>query len=155
MTGADTVEVRLEGVPVALWAASQEHFQDLLREFSLIAAGAGSNTHPIPARLVELVERLTTEYAGVGDEQEAALAAAAREGAQEIDLVFQVPPGTEDAAVALGRVLDEADDYCRAGEHLLTLATPPECVAYRRWYIAQFVDQIAGAAPVPWTAWTR
>ena len=50
----------------------------------------------------------------------------------------------------LGAIFDEADDYCRAGEHLLSLATPPEALAFRKWFINEFVAQIGGSAPVPW-----
>ncbi len=49
--------------------------------------------------------------------------------------------------------MDEADDYCRAGQHLLTLVTPPEALAFRRWYLGEFVRQIAGEQPRPWTDW--
>jgi hypothetical protein len=149
----DLVEVRVLDLPVALWAKSQEHFQDLMREFALIAASSGDSVHPVPARLLELVETLTAEYAGVSDAQEAELAEAAASGTESLDLVFGVPPQAGEAAEDLGRVLEEADEFCRAGEHLLTLATPSDCVAYRRWYIAQFVDQLAGGQPVPWAQW--
>ena len=39
-------------------------------------------------------------------------------------------------------MIDEADDYCRQGEHLLTLASPPDCIAYREWYLGQVVGQL-------------
>ena len=47
-------------------------------------------------------------------------------------------------------MLDEADEYCRRGDHLLTLATPPEELRFRRWFISEFVDQVNGAPPTPW-----
>jgi hypothetical protein len=150
----DLVEVRVLELPVPLWAKSQEHFQDLMREFALIAGNSGASLHPVPARLLELVETLTAEYAGVSEAQEAELAAAAEAGTASLDLVFWAPPQAGPAAEDLGRVLEEADEFCRAGEHLLTLATPPDCVAYRQWYIAQFVDQLAGGDPVPWSQWS-
>ena len=53
-------------------------------------------------------------------------------------------------AGALGGILDEADEYCRQGRLLLTLATPAPLVAYRQWFLDQFVDQAAGAPPVAW-----
>jgi hypothetical protein len=150
---ADLVEVYLNGLPVPIWARAQEHFQDLMREFALIAASSGSSVHPVPARLLELVDALTVEYAGLNDAQEQQLADAAAAGESTIDLVFRVPPQAAEAAAALGSVLDEADEFCRQGEHLLTLATPEDCLAYRRWYIAQFVDQLAGKPPVAWADW--
>ena len=47
-------------------------------------------------------------------------------------------------------MLDEADAYCREGAHLLTVATPPEELRFRRWFISEFVVQVGGAAPTPW-----
>ena len=143
------VDVHLRRVPVALWARTQEHTDELLREFALIASDPGAAS-TAPARLTQLVETVTQAYAGVGSEQEAQLFAAAAAGVPEIDLHFQVPPDVSEACTALNDMLDEADDYCRAGEHLLTLTTPSDMVRFRRWYLDEFVTQVAGAAPVPW-----
>jgi hypothetical protein len=46
-------------------------------------------------------------------------------------------------------MLNRADDYCRQGA-LLTLATPDDLVAFRRWYLGEFRAQINGARPTPW-----
>ena len=68
---------------------------------------------------------------------------------ETVDLVYAVPPEAADAAIRLGTLLDEADEFCRAGE-LLTLATVPEGVAFRRWFLGEFVSQIGGRPPRPW-----
>jgi hypothetical protein len=47
-------------------------------------------------------------------------------------------------------MLDEADEYCRSGQHLLTLAADDEIVRFRHWYLEQFIAQIAGEQPVAW-----
>jgi hypothetical protein len=47
-------------------------------------------------------------------------------------------------------MLEEADEYCRS-DQLLTLATPPTLVAFRRWYLGEFIAQIDGRPPQPWT----
>jgi anti-anti-sigma factor len=52
--------------------------------------------------------------------------------------------------VRLRELLDEADEYCRAGEHLVTLAAPPLERAYREWFIGEFIRQAAGGSPQPW-----
>jgi hypothetical protein len=54
------------------------------------------------------------------------------------------------AAAHLGDILDEADDYCRSGKLLLTLATPPPLVTYRKWFLSQFTEQAAGSPPTTW-----
>jgi hypothetical protein len=47
-------------------------------------------------------------------------------------------------------MLDEADEFCRQGKHLLTLATPPDLRRYRQWFLGEFVAQIGGRPPTPW-----
>jgi hypothetical protein len=143
-------DVHLLQVPVDVWARTQEHTDELLREFALIAAGPES-AGAVPARLTALLEQLNQIYGGVGSDQESQLFAAAEAGEQVIeDLAFSVPAAAAQAADVLGGLLDEADAFCLAGEHLLTLATPPELVRFRQWYLEQFVVQIGGVAPVAW-----
>ena len=150
----DLVDVALLDVPVKLWAASQEHAGELIREFTLIAASQTEEAHrKVPARLIQLIEALNQEYGMTSAEQQAQLADAAASGIEEIPvLTFRVPPRVTTAAVELKTMLDEADAYCRAGRHLLTLATPPEQVRFRNWYLEEFVRQVEGEAPRPWPA---
>jgi len=147
------VDVHLVGLPVALWAKTQEHTDELIREFTLLAGQLGDSGahHEVPVKLVRLLEELTGRYSGLTTEQETRLATAAVNGVAVIDdLVFRVPVDAAEAGAHLGALLDEADDYCRAGEHLLTLATPPELVRFRNWYLDAFTEQLAGRPPTPW-----
>ncbi|MBA2438213.1 MAG: hypothetical protein H0V52_07665, partial [Acidimicrobiia bacterium] len=57
------------------------------------------------------------------------------------------------ACITLGELLDESDEFCKKGEHLLTLTTPAEPLALRRWFLGEFVAQIDGADPTPWDKW--
>lgn len=148
----ELVRVALVGLPVPLAARAQEHFDELSREFFLMTS-SGAQHHRVPVRLLELVEQLTSQYGGFTSEQSAALDRAIRDGVPTLDLEYRVPAAAAAGTAQLAELLDEVDDYCRAGEHLLTLETPPECVEYRRWYLGQFVDQIAGRPPVPWDQW--
>jgi hypothetical protein len=150
--GGQLVTVELRRLPVELQARASEHTQELQREFVLIAEGLQHAEGPsaLPRRLLDLVDTLQRRYGGFTVDQEDALDKALHDGVPTLDLDFTVPPDVADAAVALGAMLDEADEYCREGKHLLTLATPPDLVAFRRWYLDQFVDQIAGRPPTPW-----
>ena len=144
------MEVHLLQLPVPVWAAAQQQADELLREFALVAAGS-DESHHVPARLTALVETLNSQFAGVSTEQEQRLFAAAAAGEERIDdLAYFVPPEAGPASQTLGDLLDEADEHCRAGQHLLTLAAPDEVVAFRRWYLREFVRQCAGLPPVPW-----
>jgi len=137
----ELVEVRLLQLPVALWERAQEHGDELIREFTLMAAdGDRGAALEVPARLTGLIQQLTARYGGFTAEQ-------------EVELTFQVPAAAAKAAADLGQMLDAADGYCRAGQHLLTLATPAQSVTFRRWYLDQFIGQIGGALPTPWPEW--
>jgi hypothetical protein len=146
------VDVEVRQIPVPLWARTQEHIDELLREFTLIAARLReqSATLEVPVRLVQLIEEVTQQYGGLNTDQENRLAAAAQAGEQEIDLVYRIPPDAAAATRHLQDILDEADSYCRSGTHLLTLATPPDMTRFRRWFLEEFINQLAGAKPVPW-----
>lgn len=153
--GADPglITVQLLDLPVALHARATEHGEELQREFVLIAEQVRHAEDPpsLPRRLLDLIAALQHRYSAFTVEQEDVLDRAVAEGQRSLDLTFRVPADVADAAVALGGMLDEADEYCREGQHLLTLATPPDLVAYRRWYLQEFVDQIAGSPPTPWS----
>jgi hypothetical protein len=149
------VTVRLLRLPVPLQTRAQEHADELIRELTLIGEQMRQRgDHAgLPARLVTLVDELTGKYSMFTSAQEQELAEAAATGVTEIDLTYAVPASVADAALALRDILDEADDYCRAGQHLLTLPTPADLVRYRRWFLDQFVGQTHGVEPVPFPAY--
>jgi hypothetical protein len=153
MPPSGMLTVRIQKTPVAVWVAAQEHTDELLREFTLIATAQGTPQaprHDVPRRLTALIVELAAQYGGFGEANEQRLLEAAVAGEDSVDLVYEVPVAVVDGARHLGELLDEADEYCRSGEHLLTLATSPELVAFRRWFLAEFLRQAAGEPPMPW-----
>jgi hypothetical protein len=151
MNGDRVVQVHLLQLPVPLWVQTQQVTDELLREFALASAQADDDEHHLPGRLTRLIETLTARFEGVSTAQEQQLYAAAAAGQDVVDdLVFTVPAAAAPASQQLGDMLDEADDYCREGQHLLTLAAPDDVVRFRRWYLWSFRSQIEGAAPVAW-----
>jgi hypothetical protein len=144
--------VHLLGLPVDLQRRAQQHNEGLVRELTLIAQQLRQKGahRALPVRLVALVEHLSSQYAGMSQEQEQQLEDAYESGAKTVDLTYTLPFSAADGARALGEMLAEADEYCREGKHLLTLATPPDLQAYRRWFLSEFTEQAAGRAPVPW-----
>lgn len=143
------VEVRLLRLPLEVWQRTQEHVDGLLREFALMAQDDEARL-ATPGRLLDLVQQLTAGFGGFSEAQVVAMVDALERGETEIDLRYAVPPAAAGAAQQLGDMLDEADEYCRRGDHLLTLATPEEELRFRRWFISEFVDQLGGAPPTPW-----
>lgn len=152
---SETVEVRILQLPLDVFARVDERMDGLMREFTLIAASeakGGGEAH-VPRQLMALIEELQHDYSSLTANQEAQLAEAAGAGDDTIDLVYHVPAEVSEACVRLDEALDAADEYCRAGEHLLSLAPEPDELGFRRWYLGEFVRQIDGHPPQPWPQW--
>jgi hypothetical protein len=66
------------------------------------------------------------------------------------EVVYRLPRSSVSLVQHVEAILREVDDYCRAGQELLTLAPPPDVVAYREWVTSQVLGQAAGEAPTPW-----
>lgn len=146
MTG-DLVRVSILGMPLAVMQRSSEHSDELLREFALIRS---EGAHHVPARLLALIEELRGRFGSFSEGPRQAMEAALERGDVTIDLHYDVPPTVAAAARQLGGLLDEADEFCRAGD-LLTLATLPEGRAFRHWYLGEFQRQVDGRPPRPWS----
>jgi len=148
---AELVDVRLVGVPLRLRARSVEHGQDLLRELALVQVGAGQpDSASVPQRLLSIADELRASYGQFIAGPTAQLDAALDQGLEFMDLTYSVPRHARPFIRRVVEVLEEAEEFCRAGKYLLTLAAPPDVAAYRAWTFAEFDRQIAGASPTPW-----
>ena len=145
------VPVRILGLPLDVYRRSSEHTDELLREFALIRE---DNSDHVPARLLALVEELNARFSAFTREQTVAMQEAAGRGEKQIDLLYEVPPEAADGVVRLATLLEEADEFCRSGD-LLTLATLPEGIAFRRWFLEEFLSQIEGQPPRPWSVFLK
>jgi hypothetical protein len=145
------IDVVLLRVPVAIHQRSSEHQQELQREFQLIMFGAADRDIDVPKRLFDLIETINSRYQEATTEQTKILDDAVVRGDDVVaELRYHLPREVVTATIELSRMLDECDEYCRRGNTLLTLATPPEALAYRRWYLGEFVAQSKGESPLPW-----
>ncbi len=144
---AGLVPVRILALPLDVYARASEHNDELLREFAFIRE---ENADHVPSRLLALIEELNARFGGFTEAPTLAIQAALDRGDATIDLCYDVPPDAASAAQRLGSLLDEADEFCRSGD-LLTLATVPESLAFRRWFLEEFVLQIDGRPPRPWS----
>jgi len=148
--GGDLVEVRLLRFPLAVWARAREHHDELMREFALLALSAEPMRQDVPKRLQALIDALGRRYSGAAEAVSAERDRAWKRGDTTCDLVYRVPRAARDACQQLSAMLDEADRFCRAGQELLTLAAAADLLAFRRWYLDEFVRQIDGNEPKPW-----
>lgn len=145
------VTVRILGLPLQLHARAQQQAEGMRREFTYIVEQAREHADAVPSRLLHLSALLSQRYDGFTSAQEEQIDDGVEAGDLQLDeLVFELPAHAGEAAAELGRVLDEADEFCRDGQ-LLMLATPPDLVAYRQWYLENFIAQCAGGQPIPWT----
>jgi hypothetical protein len=143
--------VRILGMPIQIWAKAQEGTDELIREFTLIALGEAPGERELPQRLLALLQQLTASYGQVGGAQTELLQRSAGAGLETLDeLAYEIPLSAADAATELGRILDECDEYCRAGEHLLTLAAEDDVRAFRWWFLDEIRAQVSGEQPTPW-----
>lgn len=150
MTGSsELVEVRLLAMSLADYHDSSAHHDELFREFALILADTPEAGHEVPGRLLALIEELNERFSGFSTEAQGAIDEALARGDEAIDLVYRVPAETRDATIRLAELLAQADEYCRRGA-LLTIAPPPEAVAFRDWFLSEFAAQIDGRPPTPW-----
>jgi hypothetical protein len=147
----ELVEVELIGVPLDLQMASSEHQDGLRREFRMMVdQGKADPSSSVPGRLIALAANLDRRFQAFGAAGREAIDAAVARGESSIDLKFKVPVAIGPAAKEFGAMLEEVDEYCSAGEHLLTLRTPSEIVVYRKWALQELINQPKGAKPVPW-----
>jgi hypothetical protein len=144
----ELVAVRLLDFPLDVYERAQEHGDGLVRELTLIAQS--SPEHDVPVRLTAIVGELSTRFAGFGDDTDAVRDAAIDRGDRSIDLEYRLPRAAGPACMHLADILDQADEYCRQGEHLLSLTTPPESLDFRRWFLGEIVRQVDGLAPTSW-----
>ncbi|CAN5626285.1 hypothetical protein BH24ACT14_BH24ACT14_17650 [soil metagenome] len=151
-SGLELHPVRFLALPLDVMGRAQEQHEGLLREFALIANPHPNTDYDVPRRLLDVATALRERFGAFTAESNALIEQAMQRGERSVDAQMQLPAEAREAALSLAALLEEADDYCRNGE-LLTLATPPELVTFRRWYLGQIVEQLEGAAPVAWPTW--
>lgn len=149
----ELIEVHLRGVPLDTHQRAVEHSADVMREFSHLMEDPGSSH--APARLIALDRALQEKFGPFTQSTSSEIDQAIARGQTTVDITFRVPAEAGQAARDVAVLWDEVDGYCDAGEYLLALRSPPEVVAYRRWFLEQFSAQCAGEAPQTWQAWVE
>ena len=136
-----TYTVQLGPVPTRFLLDAKVHIDNVVRELMLMREGAAVRGVALAPELAALVETVTVEFAEVRNEIKRQAAAAAARGERDTDLELQLRPGAAEAGERYLEALDVADSYARAAD-LLTLASPPEHRAFRRWYVRNIVKQL-------------
>jgi hypothetical protein len=142
--------VKLMAVPVDIYFDASRHMGEITREFALISMGqrTGMNER-VPARLLQLADQLRERYRSDTDAIRSQFEVAKGAGRITVDVELPADETTRQLTEEITELLDAADEFCRSGD-LLTLASPPEIVAWRHWWRDQVVDQIRNnAEPTP------
>lgn len=149
-TKAHISTVCLEGVPTALYRASEEHRQGLTREFALMTINADDGPD-VPSRLVALSEELSQRFARESANAREQVQAAELRGDANVNLLLELPPGSTAALEAIVDLLEEADRFCEHGA-MLTVPATAEVRAFRRWCVDDVAAQLAGRDATPWSS---
>ena len=140
--------IAIVGFPLEVFSSSRQHTEALLREFAFVVDGGGDNTD-LPRQLLEVVERVRAQAAGLNAAAAGVVEAALARGDETVDFELIIPASFAAGAREFTVLLDQVDAYCMAGE-LLTLASPPEIRQFRRWYLGEIARQTEGRAPTAW-----
>lgn len=144
-----TVVVRLIDVPVALWKRTALHHDGVNREFAIIRAGLSDDAPP--SRLQQLVMDLEGRFGDLSGGNREVLESAFERGEASVELTFTVPKAASELIGRLSKSFDAVDEFCTQKQDLLSLASPPDMVQFRRWFLAEFSRQIdEGLPPRPW-----
>lgn len=147
-TSDSAAEVRLLGVPVPLWKRTSLHHDAVNRELEIIRAGLSEGAPP--SRLQRVVMDLEGRFGDVSGGNRDALEAAFQRGDAFLDLTFTVPVIVSELIERLSEALDAVDEFCRDKQDLLSLASPPEMVEFRKWLLTEVTRQVQGLRPTPW-----
>jgi hypothetical protein len=147
-----TREVRLLGVPAALYLESLSHLDDLLRELRFVMDAIESGrVSRISIEMAHGIEELLDGFDVVQGATAAHASAAVERGDPTLDLVFELPLDEVPVSDKLLGLLDQADGWANRGV-LLTGSSTTEMVRLRRWIAEEIAMQLGGAAPSPYGA---
>lgn len=143
------VEIHLLGVPVDTWKRASAHQEGLQREFEILVSREPD--HQTPRALIELIDDLRARFHQQRDQSLRPLMAAAEKGESFVDVTIELPNEAAASLRQLSGMLDAADEFCREGGRLLTQVTPPDLLAFRRWFLGEILSQLEeGKGPRRW-----
>lgn len=137
--------VELGEIPTSLLLEAKAHVDNLVRELTLAASGAGVTAAGLPDHVAAMVEGVVHRFANARVAIKRQALDAARRGEVTTRLTLELPVSAAKAGEEYLAALDQADRYARASR-LLTLATPPAHRVFRRWYVETLIAQLRARA---------
>ena len=146
-------EVRLLGMPVALFLETREQHEDLLREFALMALGHGELDLSQPEDLRRLIQQLGGRFMRAVARSNDEVDAAARAGESHVDLSYRWSASLLSVVEYLESLMLRADGFCAKGL-MLTMPRSPQVLTLSRWWVGEFRRQEAEEPPISWAQWS-
>lgn len=146
MTSLHPVELR--NLPVALWKESRLWFDELVREFTVIAST--DEDSGVPAGLVAFIEEVQAQFAAFTEASNEELEAAFDQGRAHVDVTLRLPMAALPAAIEMGQQIERAIRYCQEG-HLLIMDPTDRVKAFIHWYLTEVERQLDGEEAHPWS----
>jgi anti-sigma B factor antagonist len=131
--------VELRRLPVAVHERAVEHGRMMRRELAVVRVA--DDRAQGAAELRALAAEMRMPWARFASGTDPVLQQALSRGTPEVDVHYEVPTFVATVAAHLDELLDLVEEHCRAGE-LVSLVSPPDVLAYRRWYLREFVAQL-------------
>ncbi|WP_110181230.1 ATP-binding protein [Nocardioides solisilvae] len=142
----ESVTVRLIDVDLKLFLSVLTQYNNLRRELRLLAL-AHEADYPLARDLSHMFATFERQFPPAMLDR---VAQTLRSGDHRADLTFQASPESAHIFGTMLEMFDLADAFCRA-QRLLSLARSPEQRLLQEWLLDQFMRQVQGDAPAPWT----
>ena len=134
--------VRLVAFPRRLFAAADDQWEGMLREYTLRGLGGTAQSYR-DDEIAQASDALRLLVDAAGPVGRPLSLAEPTEPTREVEISSPV------AFAVLQAILDDGRRLAESGA-LLTLPSLPEVVALRDWLCGEVADQTAGAEPKPW-----
>ncbi|MEX1043180.1 MAG: hypothetical protein WD532_07970 [Acidimicrobiia bacterium] len=144
---SELLPVEMRDVPVTLWHDTRRWFEELVREFAVVATS--SPDAQVPRRLLEFVDEVRGRFSRFSESANIELEEAYAEGRQRASVNLHLPAEAGPIARELYDLILRADEVCREG-HLLTMALSEPMNRFLEWYLSEVDRQLQGAEPTPW-----
>ena len=140
----DETVVRIIGASTSHMLRARRQIADVTREIHLLLAGEQAGGPPVPAALAGAADALEFDWGAEVQHLRQQVAWAVAHGQPELDVELHFPASLAEAVERWGHALEVADGLSRAGR-LLATPTPPQDVAFRRWWLASIAAQLRAA----------
>jgi hypothetical protein len=147
MNTVELFPVELRNAPVGVWHESRRWFDELLREFAVIATT--SPDAEVPRQLLEFVDDVQSRFSRFSEPTNLTLEQAHADGQPHVDLSLELPVEAGAVATELHEHILRANAFCRDG-HLLTGEMSEQVMRFLEWYLGEVERQLAGSEPTPW-----